>query len=179
MATGKRRAILVAGKARYVSPNRGIALLDEAIEQVTLQSLAGDKGQWNQADWRCGSGMCLAGWIDQLAGGEWLTPAGDQFEDYMVAEDSDQGDPDYGDPPVDALGRHGVHAADRAERLLAPDVSRYTADALFAGDNTLQDIKDIRASIPAGGHDGGERKQGYQEEADYEHGHGYHEAGDY
>jgi hypothetical protein len=150
----KRRAVLSAGRSQYVSPNRGLKLLDEAIDQIELHAKAAEKGgvsQWDQGSWRCGSGMCLAGWVDQLAGGQWLTKADednpDDYEDYLSAEPDDLAD-DVEDTP------HGkaVHARERALRLLGLDDDYANADdSLFSADNTVEDIRSIRAKFIAKG----------------------------
>jgi hypothetical protein len=140
----KRRMITAASKSSYVSPNRGLALLDEAIDQIELHAKAGDKGQWYQGDYRCGSGMCLAGWIGQLAGGQWATAADSWQSSHMVREpdDAQDGSGTYtNNQPV-------VHVAVRAQRLA--DLTGDQAHALFAGENDLHDIKEMRDQIAAG-----------------------------
>jgi len=153
MSQPKRRAVLSASKSVYVSPNRGLPLLDEAIEQIELHSVS-PRGQWYQGDWRCESGMCLAGWIDQLAGGEWLSPAGDDFNsDLLVPEPEDDADElrraydgyDY------VPGREGVPAMVRAVRLIGLSWEQYSATRIwgdiFSGENTLEMIKGIRDEL--------------------------------
>jgi hypothetical protein len=143
-ARRRRRAILEAGKATYKSPNRGLALLDEAIEQIELQAKAVDKGQWHQANYRCNSGMCVAGWVAQLAGGEWAAPASDSMNNDML-----KAIPEDNPEEVDS---GMIHAHDRALILLAPDLTEDDCDVLFAGYNDLGDIREYRNQIARGEH---------------------------
>jgi hypothetical protein len=143
----RRRAVTRAGKATYKSPNRGLALLDEAIEQIELHSKAEDNGQWRQETYRCDSGMCLAGWVAQLAGGQWAFSAAHDRAEQLIADSED--DPEE----VDKF--HGVPCVDahyRAMRLLAPDVTEEDCDTLFEGWKELPDIHAARDQIAAGEH---------------------------
>ncbi len=125
------------GKPSYVSVNRGLALLDEAIEQIEFQAKRGENSQWHQGSYRCGSGMCLAGWTAQLAGGQWAFPADNDFSEYMMANDDDAA------AACDNLdGKHVVFVSNRAQELLGLD--DYQAEELFSGFNDLGDIKRLR-----------------------------------
>lgn len=141
-----RRMIRGTAKPRYISVNRGLALLDEAIEQIELQEKRENGGDWQQQDWRCGSGMCLAGWIDQLAGGQWAFPVGNEHEDYLVATDDD-----YSEAVETIEGKRVVHAQNRAEELLGVDGGVTSHGWLFGPSNSLHDIRRIRNWLAADG----------------------------
>ncbi|RYZ17201.1 MAG: hypothetical protein EOO70_02595, partial [Myxococcaceae bacterium] len=67
------------------TPLRGLPLLDLVIAQIELTPQT-----WHQAEWRCESGMCVAGWVAHLAGGKWLTAASDEVSaSYVAAERED------------------------------------------------------------------------------------------
>lgn len=124
---------------------RGLDLLDAAIAHIEAHPET-----WEQGAWRCKTGMCLAGWTAELAGGQWLAEPGHRAAHLLAAE------PD--DPPGHVIptttGRDGIPVAARAERLLGarvvpgwwrecPDGHNEEGD-LFAADNTLADIKGMR-----------------------------------
>lgn len=152
----KRRAIKSAARSQYVSPNRGLALLDEAIEQVELHAQAmGTAGvcDWDQQNWRCGSGMCLAGWVVQLAGGKWATKVGGEYEDYLVASAEDDPDDVVTEPsmwdgderPPAAM----IHVQERCNQLLGLDNDE--GWQLYEGDNSISDIKAARNHLVKSG----------------------------
>jgi hypothetical protein len=118
---------------------RGLDLLDAAIGHIEQHPET-----WDQGSYRCDSGMCLAGWIGELAGGEWIEPVGDRYSEWMVAEP--------GDPEDYVNGKAAIHVAERAERLIGR--SRYIVVDddecdLFAGWNSLAEIKAMRDSLRA------------------------------
>jgi hypothetical protein len=137
----RRRAIKSAAASSYKSPNRGLALLDEAIDQISMQAVS-PQGEWNQGEWRCESGMCLAGWVAQLGGGKWAFPADSSYSDLMVPDGDDSSDDIYDYSFMGNL----VHCENRARRLLGLDAEEAEEDdkgnhGLFDGDNTLEDIR--------------------------------------
>lgn len=118
---------------------RGLDLLDAAIGHIEAHP-----EDWNQAEWRCATGMCLAGWICQLGGGEWVGDPGVGRGEFLKADPAEEG--------IDILvagGQRRIHAADRAKRLLGFDPSDEGAD-LFWHSNTLADIKRMRDDLRAG-----------------------------
>lgn len=127
---------------------RGLDLLDAAIAHIEAHPET-----WLQGSYRCESGMCLAGWAAQLAGGQWVTSADSdpEFRANMTAERDDPAqdvdfDPDYGQI---------IHVADRAERLLGGRFLDEVEDGedepdLFAADNTLDDLKRMRDRLRSG-----------------------------
>jgi len=135
--------IRTAAKSAYASPNRGLALLDEAIGQI-------ESGKdWNQGQWRCQTGMCVAGWVAQLAGGKWATRADDWYSYALIAEPEDQEGVITLEPDgiLPSYGRKVVGAMYRATRLLGPDLTEDDCGRLFAGDNGVDDIRAIRDGI--------------------------------
>lgn len=143
----RRQAKLSPGKAAYVSKNRGLALLDEAIDQIEWQATSA-KNQWHQESYRCDSGMCLAGWIAQLGGGQWAHPASSTRADYLIAEPEDEEFHLYsGEKGIawDSDNGRVTGAHERAARLA--ELTELDADDLFDGSNTLADIKRLRAKL--------------------------------
>jgi hypothetical protein len=123
---------------------RGLPLLDAAIAHIEAHPET-----WEQGSYRCESGMCLAGWIGELAGGTWAAPATSGLAEYMLAGPGDENDLVYPcgeDAPM-------VPVADRAERLLG--FSRFIDGwpwgerDLFASSNTLARIRRMRGEIAA------------------------------
>ncbi|MEV4748972.1 hypothetical protein AB0K21_21560 [Streptosporangium sp. NPDC049248] len=119
--------------------------------------------RWDQDQWRlligenrCGTAMCLAGYISHVAGGRWLiTPAGDgtlllngeltilgygYAQQMLHAEDGD----DVDAIDTDAFqGVRAVSAADRALRLLGLD-REYN---LFSSRNTYERLVEIGEKV--------------------------------
>lgn len=127
---------------------RGLALLDAAIAHIEAHPET-----WDQEHYRCESGMCVAGWACELAGGQWVADAASR-DGYLLAADAAD---EYIIQPG-AAGEYGIRstlpcpvvaAADRAERLLG--LSWGQRVELFASENTLADIKSIRGELAAGG----------------------------
>lgn len=108
-----------------------VTLLDQ-----TLAHIEAHPGEWNQDFWRCGTGMCFAGWACQLAGGQWahLDPDNEDLADYLHAEPGDE-----------ALPNELITAQERATRILG--LTNHQAATLFAGSNTLGDLRRIVAEI--------------------------------
>ena len=126
---------------------RGLDLLDAAIAHIEAHP-----GTWYQASWRCGSGVCLAGHMAELAGGTWLTPADSPDSVYLAAEAGEVG------TLIQVPGGEvrGTLVSLRAERLLGvpPDMRSALEDTdderdLFDADNTLDDIKAMRDDLRA------------------------------
>lgn len=138
-----RRMIKSAGKSSYISPNRGLALLDEAIQQIELQQNRGTNSEWDQCFYRCKSGMCLAGWAAQLAGGQWAFPIKHDYADMLLATDDDN--------PEDIEQEEGLRVVDahsRAARLMGLD--DYQACEFFSAGNDLDYIRALRAELASG-----------------------------
>lgn len=129
---------------------RGLALLDAAIAHIEAGAA------WNQDDFRCGSGMCVGGWICELAGGKWLTSDPDGPLAWYLVPEAEDYDIEIVTTRIvdDRLTRApAVAASARAERLLGAP-ARFTdlcsgERTLFDGGNDLEDIKRIRNEIAA------------------------------
>lgn len=137
----KRRFYAGEGSPTYRSPNRGLALLDEAIEQIELHAQA-DDGQWSQGEWRCSTGQCLAGWVSQLAGAEWAYPADHDCADEVIAGADDEA---YSYSSFDNPDLRVICAREKAMLLLGLDPNDYPDDVmahrLFGAGNSLENIK--------------------------------------
>lgn len=99
----------------------------------TLAHIEAHPKTWEQDRYRCGTGMCFAGWAATLAGGRWVIedltdpPPSDEAE-YMVAEPEEGGE---------AYGK--VWAPERARRVLG--LTHLQASRLFAGQNHIDDLR--------------------------------------
>nr|WTB31411.1 hypothetical protein OG781_19670 [Streptomyces sp. NBC_00830] len=61
-----------------------VARLDKAIEEITLHPET-----WNQGEWRCGTGIGLAGHIVEQNGDQWATgPEHRLKKEVLVPEDA-------------------------------------------------------------------------------------------
>lgn len=110
----------------------------------TLAHIEANPEEWKQSVYRCETGMCFAGWVCDLAGGEWLNAPFDHWPDALAAEPTD-------DPlRVVKFGgrRPGVTASYRAMRLLG--ITDEQADDLFEAQNALAELREIVAEIKAG-----------------------------
>lgn len=104
--------------------------------RTTLAHIEAEPEKWDQKDWRCGTGMCFAGWAATLAGGKWAYGPDETGRDMLAAE-----------PEDDELSRRlgTIQAADRAQRLLG--LNEWDADELFDGGNDLDDLRRIVESL--------------------------------
>lgn len=123
---------------------RGLALLDAAIAQIEAHPET-----WHQGAWRCKTGMCVAGWICELAGAQWAVAADAPSSSHLLIAGPDEltGPTGYVDAPM------------RAQHLLNFDVDDFmdgTGDEddehyLFSASNELADIKRIRDEMAKAG----------------------------
>lgn len=110
-----------------MAPNA--TLLREVLAQIETHPET-----WKQGDWRCGTGMCFAGWTGELTGGKWIADADSMIASYLVVE------------PGDSLNhlRHlrevgyAVGVEDRATRLLG--LTQDQAGDLFCPTNYKLDL---------------------------------------
>lgn len=124
-------------------PEINVPLLEQTLAQIEAHPET-----WDQGSFRCGTGMCFAGWTAELAGGKWLTSADAEcYADRLVPEGSDGNDVTEEDcegcdsPPPPP----GVFAEVRAKRLLGLD-ARQSA-RLFDGSNGLDVIRALVAEL--------------------------------
>lgn len=43
------------------------------LARLALKEIENRPEEWNQENWRCGTGMCFAGFVAELAGARWAT----------------------------------------------------------------------------------------------------------
>jgi hypothetical protein len=112
--------------------------------------------EWNQSSWRCQTGMCFAGIVDQIAGGKWVIqePTDDRMVNILLI--ANQADEDAGL----SIRYHGtervVTAANRASRLLGIYPLNPLDIDLFHSGNTLEDLEryvDAYAAESEGDHE--------------------------
>lgn len=108
-----------------------VELLNETLAYIETHP-----EDWRQGEYRCGSGMCFAGWAATLSGREWLVPDPDSMASNLLSPEGDE------EP---SMLRGGVHVHEVAERLLG--LTDDQGFHLFAGLNTLEDIRRIVAEL--------------------------------
>jgi hypothetical protein len=111
------------------------AALDIGLLKLALKQIETHPETWDQESWRvatgCGTKMCLAGWVCELAGGRWISPTSsglfvESFDDpATICERWD--------------GVLSVSARSRATTLLG--LTREQARTLFLASNTLDDLR--------------------------------------
>jgi len=115
-------------------------MINVPLLQETLAHIEANPSEWYQKQYRCGTGMCFAGWAVHLAGGEWYAGPESTYASELIAE------PD--EPNSFTLSDSGalvVHAEDRATRLLG--LTDEQSATLFYEDNTLADLRRIVADL--------------------------------
>jgi hypothetical protein len=116
---------------------RGLPLLDAVIEQIEAHPET-----WEQASYRCDSGMCVAGWAAEMSGACWATAVSpDATANYLLKAEAADRD---GDIAGLALGEV-VTAPTRARRVL--EITGDEDFDLFWSGNDLAEIKRIRDEI--------------------------------
>lgn len=135
-------------REEFTNPRVNVPLLRktlEVVEQEAAKMDAGETCQWDQGEWRCGTGMCFAGWAVHLDGGKWATEElfSDHFDD-LVAEPEDRAPMtpwDHVDFGVKAVTQVG----ERAQRILG--LTNEEQQSLFAGINGIEDIRRVTSKI--------------------------------
>lgn len=115
-------------------------MINVALLKQTLAHIEANPGEWHQPRYRCGSGLCFAGWAVQLAGGQWYTTADEVLSDLLLAEPDEPGSYELAESDVCV-----VSADNRAERLLG--LTEVQANRLFHEDNTRADLRLIVAEL--------------------------------
>jgi len=117
-----------------------VELLDRTLAHVEAH-----ESEWNQANWRCRSGMCFAGWAATIDGGKWAFPETAMWDEgtdpracLVPVDDDPEGE------VVDGV----VHVENRAPRVLG--LTYEQSDDLFFELNTLDDLRRIVAEIKSG-----------------------------
>lgn len=116
--------------------NINVELLDR-----TLAYIEAHPEEWDQGNWRCGTGMCFAGWAVTLAGREWAGDPGGPAGELLVRKP---------DEPRFAhtlnIGEDRIHVEDAAANELG--LTEDDRD-MFNDDKTLYDLRDIVADLKA------------------------------
>lgn len=128
-------------------PRVNVALLRKTLEVVEEEAvkLGTEECRWDQGSWRCGTGMCFAGWAVHLDGAKWASEDGysDHYDD-VVAEPGDNVTSvpwDDVTPGVTAV----VSVAIRAQQILG--LTDDEANVLFAASNDIDDIQCCTSDI--------------------------------
>lgn len=100
----------------------------------TLAHIEANPERWDQAVYRCATGMCFAGWACTLAGGLWIS----DDDEVLVAEPGEW-------PTHQWDGEVVATARVRATRILGLDDAQ--ASDLFSADNTIEDLRRIVAEL--------------------------------
>jgi len=115
-------------------------MFNTALARKALKYITNHPNEWDQANWRCESGMCFAGIVDQIAGGQWTVqpPSGRMADVFLVANLADE---DAG-LTIRTFGEHRVvTAADRASRLLGIWAHNPLDIDLYSTVNSLEDLE--------------------------------------
>ena len=163
---------LGAALALTPQPTLNVELLDK-----TLEFIRANKKRWDQGVWRyvslgsrtpqkvaalkkapeCGTAMCFAGWAAQISGCTWAVStqklvAEALEENYQVEDTSILATPEERATGLgwydDDRKAYLVSARDRAKRELG--LTEAEANELFAGGNTLTDLRRIITCIKRG-----------------------------
>lgn len=138
-------------KHRHIAGFRPVTLVTK-VTRVNVEPLArvlahieAHPETWHQAEWRCGSSMCFAGWTCELSGGRWVNGPNSWHSDLLFAEfaESVEGHAEF----TAHEGHVVVTAHERAQRLLG--LGEDQADALFSAYNTIDDLRAIVAQLTA------------------------------
>jgi len=126
----------------------------EQLLVTTWHVIKDNPETWNQSSWRCDTGYCVAGWIDTIAGGQWINEpiliavGGTEYLAFDPAIDDDY----HRRPKIMGIDGNyvitsAVSASHRAEMLLR-DLADNTEGCyasvlaqLFHQDNDLEDIR--------------------------------------
>lgn len=116
--------------------------INTALLKQTLAHIEANPLTWEQTSFRCGTGMCFAGWAAQLSGCTWLTnDPDDMYGDFVIAEPDDEQVSDEVD------GKQVIGVRFRAARVLGIDLDR--AEELFEAHNELDDLRDLVTELCA------------------------------
>lgn len=128
-------------------PRVNVPLLRKTLEAVEDEAAKVQGSQWDQRVWRCGTGMCFAGWAVHLDGGEFASDQeGSIFFDEVIVDTGLDGEVDRRRAvfPVDDIKPGVVHTEDvptRAMQILG--LTEDQAYPLFAGGNNIDNIRSM------------------------------------
>lgn len=124
-------------KAKAKSPKvLGVPTNDKERAQLAyavLDQIDAHPETWEQRSYRCGTGMCFAGWTTQLAGLPWRSDDLAAFQNHWL-------DTVTLDDSVLIDGQH-LPAHDAARDVLG--LSYDNADTLFASYNDMDDLREL------------------------------------
>lgn len=112
------------------APEINWPVLDAAMDHIRTHP-----ERHSQHAWRCETSMCLAGWVCELAGGQWAYPADSQESALLLAAPEDETFWIF----TSDDGRDVIHAESRAVQLLG--CSDRMADSLFREALTLPELE--------------------------------------
>ncbi|MGI5485194.1 hypothetical protein [Microtetraspora malaysiensis] len=111
----------------------------------TLEHIEATPEEWYQGAYRCGTGMCFAGWACTFAGGVWAGGPDEWDGEDLIADEGDGDDASFLYEDMNGNDVYGVSAGRRARRLLG--LTPEQATDLFDGHNTLDDLRRIVAEL--------------------------------
>jgi len=120
-----------------------VQLLDQTLAHIETHPR-----EWDQATWRCGTTYCFAGRAVVIAGSRWVKRSDryDYESEFLLADDDDRAWAATASG-LSCDANETIHVADRARRLLG--LTEEQADDLFAGPNTLDDLRAMVADLKA------------------------------
>lgn len=117
-------------------------MINVTLLKQTLAHIEANPSEWKQTRYRCGSGLCFAGWAVQLAGGRWFSDPDATLSEALIAEPDDL---TSGTFPAPDGSQRLVWVGNRAERVLG--LSDDQSSDLFYAANTLDDLRIIVSEL--------------------------------
>ena len=116
--------------------------LNRTLLTETMAQIDAHPEDWEQSTWRCGSGMCFAGWAATLNDREWVDTPDGQYSTHVVVP---PGFPYSGPAPRPLInegkaveGEYTVSVSTAAQYDLGLTSSQ--ADAMFSGSNSRETL---------------------------------------
>lgn len=125
-------------------------MANNKLLEETLQHIKEHPESWNQATWRCETGMCFAGTAVSLAGGQWLTEPSDLYSDAVLPVDDDKLISAVSKAVASELPPGTLYTAADVRAAAVLDINDSQASALFDYDNTLGVLTALVDAIKAG-----------------------------
>lgn len=122
---------------------RGLDLLDVALDHIEANPQT-----WYQRDWRCSTGMCLAGHLADMTGGQWQHAPGEIGSDLLVPLPGEETD-DYGNGCGTPAWRRAEYMLGFPAELVNVLDGPHEERDLFDGLNSLADLKRMRDDLRA------------------------------
>lgn len=115
------------------------------LARKVLEHIEAHPETHDQGEWRCSTGMCVAGWTAELDGAVWARPANDPDGHAIFVRSGSRRPGDVG-ALID--GHPCVTVREHATGALGLD--RYQATVLFGAHNTAADCRRILEDIAGG-----------------------------